>query len=203
MPLVSAEILGALVWEAVNEEKAWVQLPGLQVTSTGQENTCRPGKGSSLAFGAPCSKVESERGISAVLTACRSAAGASKPKGKCNIHTRCCSRLCIWDSIQGRLNWMGTQTSEAVWWFSSDTQLSSAGRGFSFLQCTCCFSYCLNTRSLSRLPCGQYAVWNKDTAIFLILFKKWRFKMTSWYLWSCIFTGVMSSFLSERLLHYS
>lgn len=52
--------------------------------------------------------------------------------------------------------------------------------------------------TLSRLPCGQYVVWNKDTVIFLILCNSCRFTMTSWYLWSCIFTGVMSSSLSLK-----
>lgn len=87
--------------------------------------------------------------------------------------------------------------TDCVWWFSSDIQLSSAGKGFSSLQCVCCAPYCLNTCSL-EITLWQYAVWNKDTAIFLIMFNSCRFKMTSCYLWSCIFTGVMSSFLNLK-----
>lgn len=106
---------------------------------------------------------------------------------------RCCSRLCIGDHIESLLNLMGTWTSESVQWCIAMTYKSALLAVVSAFSSVCTALLTVSTPVLSRLSCGQYMVWNKDIVILLILFNCWRFPLTSWYLWSCIFTGAMSS----------
>lgn len=110
-------------------------------------------------------------------------------------YTRWNSMLCIWDHVKSLLNLMETCVSVTAWCHSNehnsaDKQRSWLSPGLSAELAT------VSTPTLSGLPYGWYMVWNKDTAIFTSLFNSCRFTMTSWYLWSYIFTGVTSSSLS-------
>lgn len=114
----------------------------------------------------------------------------SESQGECSICTRQNSKLCIWSRIKSLLlNSMETRASETIWCRSMRHNSALQAEVLVSSRAWCWASYCLNTHTLRIALCVIHA-------IFVILFNSCRFTMTSWYLWSRIFTGATLSPLS-------
>lgn len=113
---------------------------------------------SGLDLGAQCLKAKWEWNSlvpELPIAICRPAAEASKLEGKYIIYSRCCSKLCLWDHIQGPLNLMGTWASQTVCGGSAVTYSSALLAKVSALCGVCAALLIVSTPALLRLPCGN------------------------------------------------